>query len=435
MNFGLNSTDLNDINVPSRFGSALGATAAFFFIFFGIIGDSLIIAAILSKKELRTNLINIFIVSLQLNDIFNIGFNQFLVGLSYVFMKWHGPYLLCEIFVYTSIISTGSLLWHHALISIYRYLVVVCNFNVNHYGISPKVYIILSIVVARLIPVLVCMPAFKSRHMTEYSSIALRCMLAPNVSAFQNLLIVLINMLIPCLIVIVCFVYIFAKVRNVSKNVRNPHKSKNKSISASHCSSSLRREIRITKMFAIIFTVFLFGYLPYGIIRLIDKDNDFHPDFYVFLTVLFIISISISPIVYGLMNNQIRSQCIVILNKLFTCTKVESGHKHFTLVLDKSATKKKLSFKREHFKVAANQEFSRVENVAKSNIDLTLPKLFAESTADFSTRETGKKLSLSDQQVNLISAKKRSSFQKSSDSIALKQEVLNDDGGVYIGPT
>lgn len=423
MSFGLNSTYLNYTQVPSRFGSALGASVAFFFIFFGIIGDTLIISAILSKKELRTNLINIFIVSLQLNDIFNIGFNQFLVGLSYAFMKWHGPYLLCEIFVYTSIISTGSLLWHHALISIYRYLVVVCNFNVNHYGISPKVYITLSVVVARLIPTLVCIPAFRSRHMTEYSRIALRCMLAPNVSGFQNLLIVLINMLVPCLIVIVCFIYIFAKVRNVSENVRNPQKSLNKSFLTSHSSSSLRREIKITKMFAIIFIVFLFGYLPYGIIRLIDKDNDFHPDFYVFLTVIFIISISISPIVYGLMNSQIKNQCIVILNKFFALNKDNTKHKHFTLIYDSSAKKKKFSLKQENF----NSEFRELENDAKTMFDMT--SKMVPSNLDVNLTDK-KKNSITEEQNILIS-----SVQKSSDSDVLKQNELDDDGGVYKGPT
>lgn len=107
---------------PSRFGSALGASVAFIFIVFGMLGDTLIIAAILSKRELRNNMVNIFIVSLQLNDLFNIGFNQFLVGLGYLFMKWHVPYIVCEMVVYTSIICTGTLLWHHALIAIHRYI-------------------------------------------------------------------------------------------------------------------------------------------------------------------------------------------------------------------------------------------------------------------------------------------------------------------------
>lgn len=345
---------------PSRLGTALGAIVAFTFILFGLIGDLLITISILSKKELRNNLVNIFIVSLQINDIFNIGFNQFFVGLAYAYMKWTGPLYICDIVVYTSIICTGSLLWHHALIAIHRYLVVVCNQTTYYMGMSPKVYVILSLIIARLIPSLVCSPAFLKK-MTEYSPSALRCMLAPKISAFQNLLIVVILMLIPCIIVVFCFLRIFTRVHNVSKNIRagmfvaSNHtantntkddtylqKSSNQQLTPNHknntASNSLkankklssvslneyntnattmRREIQITKMFAIIFTVFLFGYLPYGIIRLIDKSNSLHPDYYILLTVLFIISISVSPIIYGLMNTQIRTQCVVIIQSIY----------------------------------------------------------------------------------------------------------------------
>jgi len=111
----LNNTDIDQL--PSRFITAVAAAVAFFFIIFGILGDSLITIAIITKPELRNNIVNLFIVSLQINDLINIGFNCLLVGLGYTFMKWQGPFILCEIFVYTSIICTGSLLWHHALIS------------------------------------------------------------------------------------------------------------------------------------------------------------------------------------------------------------------------------------------------------------------------------------------------------------------------------
>ena len=217
-----NANEYMTAAVPSRFGTALGAIVAFLFIIFGLFGDSLILIAILRKRELRTNLVNIFIVSLQLNDIFNISFNQFLVGLAYIFMKFHGPYIICEIFVYTSIICTGSLLWHHALIAVHRYLVVVCNQSTSFMGMSPRLYITLSLVFARLIPTLVCAPALIQRTMTVYSEAALRCLLAPRVSGFQNLLIVVINMLVPCVIVVFCFARIFTKVHRVSRNI---HKS------------------------------------------------------------------------------------------------------------------------------------------------------------------------------------------------------------------
>lgn len=195
----------------------------------------------------------------------------------------------------------------------------------------------MSVVIARLIPTLVCAPALYSRNMTVYSAAALRCMLAPRVSALQNLLIVLINMFLPCLIVLFCFATIFARVRSVSNNVKmmasrskqaknangqfhkalsprlanqiimnhsaantanvinagatstvvnstvlnnnsakpstkysptshsvpvsngRVHKPFNQTIKFSMSLTSMHREIQISKMFAIIFTVFLFG--------------------------------------------------------------------------------------------------------------------------------------------------------------------------------
>ncbi|CAF0893951.1 unnamed protein product [Brachionus calyciflorus] len=455
----LNSTT-ETILLPSRLGSALGGIIAFFFIIFGLLGDALIITAILSKKDLRKNLINIFIVSLQLNDIFNIGFNQFLVGLSYTFMKWYGPYIICEIFVYTSIICTGSLLWHHALISIHRYLVVVCNFNINKNGKSPKIYIIVSIILSRLIPVLVCTPAFLNQHMTVYSPIALRCMLAPNVSGFQNLLIVLINMLLPCLIVIICFAYIFAKVRNVSKNIR--HKP-NHQFSKTAClnSSNLKREIKITKMFAIIFTVFLFGYLPYGIIRLVDKDNDLHPDFYVFLTVLFILSISISPIVYGLMNTQIKNQCVAIISKIFQCKQkekvksqkivgvVEPQNEDFQ-IKKKSFLARVSSTRKNEVESMIKREDSRDEYVAKSSENdschknkLSISSVSISSTNSIKNKKLVKKSQDDYCKYVLLDSNQIQTNQKHSSKESLdnndnissnKIALLDDDGGVYKGP-
>ena len=82
----------------------------------------------------------------------------------------------------------------------------------------------------------------------------------------------------------------------------------------------MRREIKLSRMFGTIILVFLFGFLPYGIIRGSDKNNNLDPDVYVALTNLFIVSISISPLIYGLMNNQIRTQCSFLI-KLIFCPK------------------------------------------------------------------------------------------------------------------
>jgi hypothetical protein len=331
-NFTLHTIDANNTYIPSRLGTLIGATVAFAFIIFGILGNLLIIISILYRKDLRNNVVNIFIVSMQLNDIFNIGFNQFFVGLAYAHMGWSGSMFICDVVVYTSILCTGTLLWHHALIAIHRYLVVVCNQTTSYMGMSARLYVILSLIVARLIPLLVCTPALLKK-MTTYSQSALRCMLAPKISGFQNLLILVVNTFLPCFIVVYCFIRIFMRVHTVSRNIK-ANKSQGYSTvdakpqSPSNASQqSMRREIQISKMFAVIFIVFLFGFFPYSIIRLVDRSNSLHPDFYISLTVLFIVSISISPIIYGLMNTQINTQCKAILLTIL-CQK-DPNLKHF----------------------------------------------------------------------------------------------------------
>jgi flagellar biosynthesis protein FlhB len=54
---------------PTRQATLIGAILAFVFIFFGLIGNLLLITTILSVKKLRMNIINIFIVSVRENPI------------------------------------------------------------------------------------------------------------------------------------------------------------------------------------------------------------------------------------------------------------------------------------------------------------------------------------------------------------------------------
>ncbi len=50
---------------PTRQVTFIAAILAFVFIFFGLIGNILLITTILSVKKLRSNIINIFIVSVR----------------------------------------------------------------------------------------------------------------------------------------------------------------------------------------------------------------------------------------------------------------------------------------------------------------------------------------------------------------------------------
>ena len=66
------STSLTDQSIiqPTRQATFIGAILAFVFIFCGLIGNILVITTILTVKKLRTNIINIFIVSVRYDLVF-----------------------------------------------------------------------------------------------------------------------------------------------------------------------------------------------------------------------------------------------------------------------------------------------------------------------------------------------------------------------------
>ncbi|CAF1236684.1 unnamed protein product [Adineta ricciae] len=301
---------------PTRQATYLGAILAFVFIFFGLIGNILLITTILSVKKLRINIINIFIVSLQFNDLLNIGFNQFFVGLSYANHHWVGGPLICKLVVYFSTVCMGCLLWHHCLIAIHRLIVVVYPSLLRR--MSVKTYVIVSLVITRVLPILCCIPSFAT-YSIEYSPQALRCSIRNKVQIFINLTVLII---LPNVIIIFCFLGIFFHVYHASYT---SGRTTTPSTSVSH---SLRREIRITKMFAVLFTLFFLGYHPYGFVRAYDKRRQLHPDIFVLLTLLYCISICASPFVYGIMNNQLRHECMRVIFNCWHCQKIDDYRKY-----------------------------------------------------------------------------------------------------------
>ena len=89
----------------------------------------------------------------------------------------------------------------------------------------------------------------------------------------------------------------------------------------------LRREIQITKMFGLVFLLIILGYLPYGIVRFIDRKLEFSADFYVIITVLYAVANSCNPIIYGVMDRKIRRACFAALGLEQACMREEKTGK------------------------------------------------------------------------------------------------------------
>jgi len=109
-------------------------------------------------------------------------------------------------------------------------------------------------------------------------------------------------MMIPSCILIICYIAIFIKVHRSSQV-----------ITAYQQKAWLKREIQITKMFGIVFLLIMVGYIPYGIVRAINKTLSYNADFYVAITVFFAVFNCFNPVVYGVMDRKIRKACLEAL--------------------------------------------------------------------------------------------------------------------------
>lgn len=306
-----NNTNMTDTieSVPTQAALHVGAIIMLFALMWGLFANILVLVVMFTKRDL-SNIINIFVVSLCINDIINLGFNNSMVLLSYFMRKFPTGMLGCELSTHFTVLLMGSSLWHTGLIAIHRLIVVV--FNNFYKKISKKAYTIFVLVFARVVPLLfLAQPSLG--NMAYYEPKLLRCIVKKNYGPF-TLLVSVFLMMLPSLILIICYIAIFIKVHQSSRAFR-----------ALRQREWLKREIKITKMFGMVFVLIMVGYLPYGIVRAIDRTLSWHADFYVAITVFFAVANCGNPIVYGIMDKQIRQACFQALHISGGETKVKNG--------------------------------------------------------------------------------------------------------------
>ncbi|XP_074662596.1 melatonin receptor type 1B-A-like [Tubulanus polymorphus] len=278
--------------IPTRLVAVIAVIIMSVFLLVGILGTIWILTGLLRRTDMRGQVVNIFIVSLCINDLLNL-FNQVFVILSYIEMDWRMGKLLCAVVPEFSMFIAGSSLWHHAFIAIHRYI-VVCQNNMYR-RLSKQVYVAVVMVVTRIIPLCFVIPAFII-DMTIYVPKLLRCVFSP-VYGQRTIAVLTVIIFIPFMVVSICFSVIFCFIHRAGRTSRMRDRT-------------VQHEIQITKMFAVVFLVFFIGYIPYGMIRVADRDGQLSPDAYVIVTALYAIASSLNPIIYGGMNRSIRDACL-----------------------------------------------------------------------------------------------------------------------------
>ena len=279
------------LSIPSALATSVGAAVMFVFLVEGLLGNLWIVIAVACNKKVW-NVINMLIASLCLNDLLMLCLVVLLILDSYIWRGWTASLLMCKLHPEFNVAFTGCSLWHSAFIAIHRYIVVVHNGLYKQ--MSKKGYVAFVLLATRIIPFAATFPGF-SMQTSDYVPKMLRCIFLPS-QKVRIISVTVIQIIVPCVVVILCYIAIFAYVVRMSRHMTDSN-------------MVMQREIQITKMFGVIFLMILLGFVPYGVIRNMDSDNTFSADVYVAVSVFYAIATCSNPLVYGVMSTDIRSAC------------------------------------------------------------------------------------------------------------------------------
>ncbi|VEL42010.1 unnamed protein product [Protopolystoma xenopodis] len=229
---------------PSRLATGIAAGVMTVFLVPGIAGNLWIIWLVIRRARLRANLINAFIASLCLNDAINLSLAQTLVLASYVRHGWTLGRFICALVPELNMVLVGVSLWHHALIALHRYLVVVKWLFYRH--MNKTRYSVLVIVGSRAVPLLLSciflVVAVANSHdapdvsssspspspspsstspsspppspSPSSSSSSSSASSSPSASGLRILAVLLTTLILPCLMVLIAFSLVFWHVRS-----------------------------------------------------------------------------------------------------------------------------------------------------------------------------------------------------------------------------
>ena len=142
---------------PSEAATYTGAAIMIVFFVLGLLGNLLIILAIITNRRVW-NVINTFIISLAINDLLTYLLVVVYIIASCVSHGWSAGQVMCALNPELTVLFTGCSLWHTALIAIHRY-VVVCHNNV-YTRMSKEAYVAFVLIMARAIPSVCVFPGF-----------------------------------------------------------------------------------------------------------------------------------------------------------------------------------------------------------------------------------------------------------------------------------
>jgi len=149
------------------------------------------------------SVVNVFVISLCINDLCTLFFVVLVIVDSYVWRRWRAGEVLCRLNPELTVGFTGCTLWHTALIAVHRYLVVV--HGDAYHRMSKRAYTVFVLVAARAVPFLCVLPGIvRGLDGVGYVPKLLRCVLLAD-QRDRIMLVTTVLTVVPCAVVILCY--------------------------------------------------------------------------------------------------------------------------------------------------------------------------------------------------------------------------------------
>jgi hypothetical protein len=311
---------------PNLWTRSLGSALIFSSTTIGVLFNLFLFVTILSKRELRQNQINMFLMSLLVDSTLVMSLSGYSVALSYALGNWPGPLFTCQLIECLYGIGYGSILWHYAFISLHRYLFLVyTRYRSSFVASRRRNFIKFYLITARILPLIVSLPKLINFQDIVSNKTEFGCNLVGTQHRTQMILLLVFNTLVPSIVIVFCFIQTCMRIRSANSNLisnciidakdarvildKYQTNNGNQLMPKTKIAQSNRTRLRssISKMYGLLILVILFVAIPNRIVRILFSDK-IDSNILVFVSIWNSLMTPVSPFIIFQVNLEIKDQ-------------------------------------------------------------------------------------------------------------------------------
>ena len=270
----------------------------------GFIGNALVLEAIGKVRNLK-NSYNTYVFMMSVSDLLSTAFILPHFAYSYLHRSWALGYDWCRFITYfASFLQCFSSMTMGCIAINRAFLIVLPHKTTIN---SVKTRIAKTFIVFFVSFSIVVLPHVSGSGKIGYDDQIGRCGWIHRSSRLNIILICCVGIVLPWLLICVCYTLILIKLNRQKKRIHN-----------SHIETIANRLIRDryktpTRLISVIFASYVLIYLPFAIVNLSDVYASFSRTVYIPVNTLSMIGTSLNPFIYGIIHKQFRRAYVEVL--------------------------------------------------------------------------------------------------------------------------